>query len=162
MFWALIASAKQEKNKEEFRVLKIHKKVEYALMILRFLKNQDQDKRFSAKDISTHFQLPFDVSSRVLQILSFHSYLRSEQGPKGGYQLSDKPMDLNLYELVMMLEGPQALVKCLEHDSQCPITNTCNVITPMNILNQKFNEFLKQIAVRDLLLDASLNIEPRL
>lgn len=135
-------------------MLKIHKKTEYALIAIRFIAEKSGDESFTAKDISEGFDLPFDVIARVLQIFAFHGYLQSSQGAKGGYRKSEKDiLALNFLDLVEMLEGPQALTKCLE-GSDCPINSKCNVISPIEKLNENLKNFFREQKIGELLKEA--------
>ncbi|MCB0348473.1 MAG: Rrf2 family transcriptional regulator [Bdellovibrionales bacterium] len=132
-------------------MLKLHKKVEYGLIALRHMRGKNAELLTTAKEISEIYQLPFDATSRVLQLLSSASWLVSEQGAHGGYRLSDKQLqNLSLFELIEIIEGKQGVVKCVMTNTNCPIKNKCNVVSPMQKLNESLQGFLQQQKVIDL------------
>jgi Rrf2 family transcriptional regulator, nitric oxide-sensitive transcriptional repressor len=132
-------------------VLKLHKKVEYALISLKHMQQKSADTLTTAKEISEAFHVPFDATSRVLQLLSSSEWLTSEQGAHGGYRLGKKELkNLSLYELIEIIEGKQGVVKCVMKNTGCPIMNTCNVMSPMQKLNESLKLFLREQKVIDL------------
>jgi len=130
--------------------LKVNRKLEYALIALRHI-SLKQGQLCSAKEIASTYALPFDVISRVLQKLSQFEWLKSSQGSNGGYFLGNKDFsELSLLELVEILDGQHAVVKCLLKNHDCPISSKCNVINPMEKLNNNLQTFLSQQKVVDL------------
>ncbi len=135
-------------------MLKLNKKLEYALISLKHLDLCGRSHLCSAKEITLHYAIPFDVTSRVLQKLAQAGWLRSEQGPSGGYQIEwDVFPHKSLYELVEVIEGRHAVVKCLIKDKDCPILSKCNVMSPMEKLNEELKRFLSSIPVQSLLTE---------
>ena len=60
-------------------MLKINRKVEYALMILKHMKESDAGSLFNAKDIGEKYSASFDVVAKVMQQLSGNGILASSQ-----------------------------------------------------------------------------------
>ena len=137
----------------EAPMFKINKKTEYALIALRYMSEKSANDLSTAKEINAKFATPFDATARVLQVLASRGWLRSEQGAHGGYRLCRDLRELSLLELCEMIEGPQALVRCLAHGSQavCDLEASCNVRSPLNQINQKFLQFMRELKVSELL-----------
>jgi Rrf2 family nitric oxide-sensitive transcriptional repressor len=132
-------------------MLKLHKKVEYGLIALKYMQQKPAENLTTAKEISDLFHIPFDATARVLQLLSLADWLTSEQGAHGGYRLGKKSLkELSLFELIETIEGKQGVVKCVKEMEECPIQGTCNVITPMQRLNESLQSFLRTQRVTDL------------
>lgn len=131
-------------------MLKLSRKIEYSLMALKHLSLKEGEALTSAKDLSQKYNVPFDVVSRVLQILNQKEIVKSVQGINGGYKLIKPLSALTFYELVEFIEGPLFLVKCLQ--GECDMVGTCNIIAPVQVLNDKLSQFLKTILVSDLVL----------
>ena len=67
-------------------MLKINKKVEYALMALKFMAEEKAiGKITSAREICDKFNTPFDTTAKVMQAMNHHKILNSVKGTKGGY-----------------------------------------------------------------------------
>lgn len=135
---------------------KINRKVEYALMALKYMSQKIPGELTSAKEVSDAFHTPFDATARVMQqMASKGGILRAEYGATGGYQITKDLAKVSVQELVEIIEGPTALVKCLHKTSPCEIQGTCNIVSPVKTLNDKLIEFYKSLSLKDLLVEKS-------
>lgn len=152
-------------------MLKLNRKIEYALMVLQYLNisvNSDDNagvnsgingaegsvsKNFTAKEVAEEIGAPFEVAARVMQTLAQHQWLKVEHGSKGGYQLQKELSSITMKDLIEVLDGPLALVKCtgLKSEPVCEILQQCNIVTPMQNLNHQLNQFYSRISLEDLL-----------
>jgi len=134
-------------------MIKLNRKLEYALIALKHMSKKEATNAgtlTSAKEITLHYMVPFDVVSRVLQILNQHGIVKSTQGVQGGYHLLKNLDDVSLNDLIEMIEGPLQLVKCMGDDHECEIKSSCNIISPVQVLNHKIGDFYKTIKISDL------------
>ena len=131
-------------------MFKINRKVEYALIALRHIKGDG--KLVSAKEICDIYKIPFDTTSRVLQIMAQHGILKAEHGAYGGYELIKDIAQVNFLELVEMTVGPIKIANRLSGAySSCEATAGCNVIAPILNLNERMIELFRTISVAKLL-----------
>ena len=79
---------------------KINRKVEYALIALKHMRGKAPGELTSAKEISSIYGSPFDVTARVMQVLTQKNILRSEQGAHGGYQITKDLNRVSVYDLM--------------------------------------------------------------
>lgn len=135
---------------------RINRKIEYALMALKQMSQKRPGELTTAKEVSDALRTPFDATARVMQIMASKGLLRSEHGAMGGYQILKDLSKVSLYDLVVMIEGPQSLVKCILRDGAdaCDIHDSCNISAPLAALDQKLNEFYRGINLHDLLVDS--------
>lgn len=136
-------------------LVRLNRKIEYALVALKYMTGKIPGELTSAKEISEKFNTPFDVTARVMQVLAQKGLLRSEQGAQGGYSISKDLSRISFQDLLDMVEGPSAIVKCFEKDEPCGVQPHCNIISPINMLNQKLTEFYSGLKLKDLLVSAS-------
>lgn len=133
-------------------MLKINKKVEYALMALKYIADSDQTRLISAREICDEFATPFDTTAKVMQVMNNHGILKSVKGIKGGYSLLRPLHDISYMELVMMIEGKEELGKaCISTKGKCELFDKCNIISPVEQLNQKLNSYLMTLSLEELL-----------
>ena len=132
---------------------KIHRKVEYALMALKHMRAKAPGALTPVKEICSLYGCPFDATSRVLQQLAQRGILKSEQGAHGGYQVIRDLNRVSFFELLETILGPLGVAKCLHEEvtAGCEMMGTCNIVTPVQILNRRLNEFYKGLSVSDLL-----------
>jgi Rrf2 family nitric oxide-sensitive transcriptional repressor len=132
-------------------MVKLSRKTEYALISLKHLLQQKDQGLTSAKEISNLYKAPFDVVSRVLQILNQAGIVKSIQGVQGGYHLVTDLSQFSFHQLIELIEGPLALVKCIHDNESCEMAKSCNIISPLALLNDKIADFYKTIKISDLL-----------
>ena len=70
-------------------MIRISKKVEYALMALKFINNSDQTL-VTAREISDKSNIPYDLFSKILQKLKNEKYFNFNQGTNGGYSMNKR------------------------------------------------------------------------
>jgi len=133
---------------------KINRKLEYALMALKYMSQKIPGELTSAKEVSDAFHTPFDATARVMQQMAQKGgILRAEYGANGGYQITKDLAKVSIHDLVEVIEGPTALVKCLHKEAPCEIQGTCNIVSPITNLNHKLTDFYKSVSLKDLLVE---------
>jgi Rrf2 family protein len=130
---------------------RLNRKVEYALMGLKIMAQKRPGELTSAKEIVKATGSPFDATARVLQQLAQKKILRSEQGAHGGYVVIRDLAKVSLYELMELILGPMAVAKCISEQSGCELRESCNIVSPVSILNRKVVEFYQGVTVGELL-----------
>lgn len=131
---------------------KINRKVEYALMALKHMRAKTPGELTSAKEICDAYGAPFDGMSRVLQVLGQKGILKSEQGAQGGYQITRDLAKVSLQEVIECISGKIEIAKCLSTGASeaCDIKSSCNIISPVMVLNKKLTEFYRTLSVAEL------------
>ena len=133
-------------------MFKINRKIEYALIALKYMSTKNPGQLTSAKEICDTYKTPFDPTSRVLQIMAQCGILQAEQGAQGGYQIIRNLSKITLKELSDIITGPIEIADCFHKDtSNCAIIHMCKIIAPMLILNEKINGLFEQLVITDLL-----------
>lgn len=140
---------------------KINRKLEYALMALKHMSQKIPGELTSAKEVSDSFHTPFDATARVMQQMAQkeNGLLRAEYGANGGYQINKDLARVSVLDLIEMIEGPTALVKCVQGEKACEIKDTCNISSPLQQLNDRLNDFYQSLSLKELLLEKSLNLK---
>jgi len=132
---------------------KINRKLEYALMGLKHMRTKQPGELTTVKEISAVYGCPFEATSKVMQVLSQKGLVRSEQGAHGGYQLIRDLNRISVYELMEAVVGPVEIARCLQGDEPgaCELRDSCNVVSPVSILNRKLIEFYRGLMLGELL-----------
>ena len=143
-------------------MLKINKKVEYALMALKFMADKthlsENPPLISAREICDEFKTPFDTTAKVLQLMNNHDILKSVKGIKGGYSLNKSLEDITYMQLVRVIEAKESLGRvCISSKGTCELYGKCNIATPIEQLNDKLNAFLETLSLSELLMSAEFN-----
>ncbi len=142
-------------------MLKINKKVEYALMALKFMADKNSDGTIpaltSAREICDEFNTPFDTTAKVMQLMNNQEILKSVKGIKGGYSLNKPLAEITYMELVRLIEGKDIGRVCVSNKGTCELFGKCNIATPVEQLNRKLNSFLETLTLADLLQGTEFN-----
>lgn len=133
---------------------KINRKLEYALIGLKHMRAKAPGELTSVKELASLYGCPFEGTSRVMQALAQKGVLISEQGAHGGYMIARDLNRLSFQELSEILLGKVAVARCLsdgDDESSCEMRGSCNIVTPVQVLNRKLNEFYRSLSVAELL-----------
>jgi Rrf2 family protein len=133
---------------------KLNRKLEYALMALKYMSQKIPGELTSAKEVSDSFSTPFDATARVMQAMAQRGLLRAEQGAFGGYQITKDLSKVTMFQLLEIIEGPINVVKCLSNSKEetCGNHSKCNILSPVQLLQSKLNDFYSGITLKELLL----------
>ncbi|MBC7372013.1 MAG: Rrf2 family transcriptional regulator [Bdellovibrionaceae bacterium] len=134
---------------------KINRKLEYALMALKYLSQKIPGELTSAKEVSDSFSTPFDATARVMQAMAQNGLLRVEHGATGGYQITKDLSKVTMLSLLEIVEGgPTAMAKCMVKTNPCDMYGTCNIISPVQVLQNRLNDFYASITLKELLIES--------
>lgn len=150
-------------------MLKFNRTTEYGLMALSYIKSKPTGEVSSAREISDHFALPFEILAKTLQRLKECGIIGASYGTRGGYVLAKDLNKINLTEFVTLMEGPISIVACAttttqpihdgkvveknadaNHGCDCAYLSHCNIKPTMSVLNDKLNQFLNAISIEEL------------
>jgi Rrf2 family protein len=133
-------------------MLRVSRKVEYALMALRHMAQKPNGALTSAREICQTYKTPFDTTAKVMQSMNLQGILTSVKGVKGGYSLSKDLNDISFSELTNVIEGKNIQMNCTDENGEtCERYDGCAIRNPLYGLGSKLNEYLKDITIKELL-----------
>ncbi len=133
-------------------MVRISKKVEYALIALRYIANS-KEQLVTSNEISQKLKLSRELIAKLLQKLKGRDILVSNQGVKGGYQFNVAPNEVSLYDVIEIIEGNIALVECLDKkkDIECDLFKDCKIRGTIEKLQKEFTKLLKSKKISDFI-----------
>ena len=131
-------------------MVKINKKVEYALMVLKHMTQKPEDDLTTAREICDNYNIPFDTTSKVMQQMNNSGMFNSHKGVKGGYSLNVDLKNISYLELTELVEGKKATVDC--EITKCNLLDSCNIVSPMKKLNDHLMYFFQGLSLDELLI----------
>lgn len=137
-------------------MVKINRKVEYALMVLKFMNERDESDLTTAREVCDLFKTPFDTTSKVMQQMNLAGILTSHKGVKGGYHLSSDLRQLSYLGLVELIEGKASVVDC--NEGPCDLLGSCNISGPIKRFNTYLTQILSSLSVYDLISQDDLSL----
>ena len=130
-------------------MLKLTRKLEYALIALRHIQGQATEKIVSTKEISETHRIPLQLLAKTLQQLAKHNIIEAIQGAHGGYRLKKSLDNINMNTLIQILEGPIGIMDC-SVDSNCVQLDICNIRKPINRVNDAIVSMFDNLTLADI------------
>src|SRR5690606_17496098 len=111
-------------------MVKLNRTTEYSLMAISYIRGKREGEVTSAREISDHFKLPFEILAKTLQKLKDQGIISSSYGTRGGYVLSRDLKTLAFGEFLNMMEGPVSVVACTHSEKNDDKQhNNCEYVT---------------------------------
>jgi Rrf2 family protein len=141
--------------------MRLSKRGEYGLRAIIYLaESTDSDKPcpiMQIKEISQHENIPIKFLEQILLALKNAGLLQSKLGFGGGYYLAKPASEIYLGQIVRILDGPLAPIRCVSQMAYepcgCPDERTCGLRMVMGdvrnaIANVLDNTTLADVATR--------------
>ena len=129
-------------------MLKLTRKLEYALIALRHMQDKG-DTFISAKKISDLYLIPQELLAKTLQQMARLNYIKAARGPLGGYRIRKGLTEISMTQFMEDLEGPIGIVDC-NINSDCIQLDNCNIRLPIKQINNNIRAIFNEIRVGDI------------
>jgi Rrf2 family protein len=112
--------------------MKISKRGEYGIKALIHLASEDDPREVvQIHEIAEREQIPVKFLEQILLTLKNAGLLRSRLGAGGGYYLARSAEEITLGQIVRILDGPLAPIRCVSQMAYercvCPDEATCGL-----------------------------------
>jgi Rrf2 family protein len=135
-------------------MLKLSKKSEYALMAVRYLAINTNGKYSTARDISQHYSIPYELVAKVLQQLVKKNLISSYQGVRGGYSLARIPERISLMEIITAIEDNYQITGCMNDNSSqkdCSHFDCCMIRDPLMKVQKEIDKVFQNMMLNQIL-----------
>jgi Rrf2 family protein len=105
------------------------------------------------RHIGREEDIPLRYLEQIMRTLRQHGLVSSHRGPGGGYSLTRSPEKISVGEILTILEGRIALVRCLRTgpDHRCDQETHC-LSRPLWLkLNEAMSRTLARVSLKDLI-----------
>lgn len=137
-------------------MVRISTKGRYGLNAVFALAKSEGNKPLSIKQISEGTSVPLPYLEQILIKLRKTGYVTSTRGAKGGYTLAKAPQNINVYELLLILEGEIFPVHC-KHGASCSgngtVAHCCAGEIVWNKINKAVKDAVGDYSIQDLIDD---------
>ena len=130
-------------------MLKITRKVEYALIALRHMQLKQPEELTSTKEIATRYGVPQQLLAKTLQHMARDGMIEAVQGPAGGYRVATNLDKISMKDFFEKLEGPLGMMDCY-FDSECIQIGACNIRIPIQRINDNMRNLFSQMSVQEV------------
>ena len=130
-------------------MLKITRKVEYALIALRHMQLKESEELTSTKEIATRYGVPQQLLAKTLQHMARDGIIEAVQGSAGGYRIATNLDQISMKDFFERLEGPLGMMDCY-FDSDCIQMGACNIRVPIQRINDNMRNLFSQMSVQEV------------
>jgi Rrf2 family protein len=133
--------------------MKVSTKGRYGVRAMLELARLDSNAPMNARSISEEQGIPIPYLEKILFLLNKAGLVRSIKGPGGGYLLAKSSKKISIGDIVRVLEGPIALVECLEPSKGCDRIEKCVAMILWKKLSNGLEQTLDEVSLYDLLIE---------
>ncbi|MCM1115093.1 MAG: Rrf2 family transcriptional regulator [Clostridium sp.] len=128
----------------------ISTKGRYALMIMTYLAEHQNENAISLKDIADDKNMGIKYLEIIVSSLNKAGLLDSSRGKNGGYKLNRAPKEYTLSEILHVAEGSLAPVSCVEENA-CENAANCKTYKMWKELDDLIENFLSSKTLADII-----------
>jgi Rrf2 family protein len=132
--------------------MKITTKGRYGLRVLLDVATHSSEQRpRMLKDVAQNQGISEKYLSLLVIRLRRGGFISSVRGAGGGYKLARPPKMIMLIDVLEVMEGPLAIVDCLNKTDYCPKSKHCSAQVLWSQINQQIRNVFAQYTLQDLL-----------
>lgn len=120
-------------------MMRVSKLTDYGIVLLSYFAG-DAGRTNSARRLAEATHLPLPMVSKILKLLLREGLLVSRRGASGGYALARHPEEISVGEMIEAIEGPIALMECIDEPGNCRVESICPVRRNWHRINFRINE----------------------
>lgn len=121
-------------------MMRMSKLTDYGIILLTYFANDYKRPTYSARRLAELTHLPLPMVSKILKLLVRERLLVSHRGANGGYSLARQPEEITVGEMIGAMEGPIALMECIDTPGNCKVEAMCPVRHNWYRINYRINE----------------------
>lgn len=136
-------------------MLKLGRMTDYAVVALSRLAQERPGTVMTAPRLAAATGLPDPTVAKLLKALTQHGLLTAQRGVGGGYTLARPPERITMAEVVGALEGPIALIACVDgSDGDCSLQGHCPLRGRWEPVNAALRNALAAVTLADMAAEA--------
>jgi Rrf2 family protein len=130
----------------------IRRDTDYAFRIIaRLVQGDTEGATLSAKRLAKETRVSYALTGKILQKLAHAGVVESIMGKNGGWKLAQKPEDVEFSRIIEAVQGPISVNRCLLGGHQCPLKAQCPAHPKMAMLQEKIEDFLKDLTLTEFI-----------
>lgn len=131
-------------------MLRLSRKSDYGLVALKALSALGPEDSISARELAQRYQLPPDLTPKVLARLAQAGLVEATMGKSGGYRLAREAGDITVAEVVRILDGEPRIAPCQDGEAECYRYGQCEIRDPLDALNREVLGVLDRMTIAQL------------
>ncbi len=133
--------------------MKISQEVDYALRVVLYLSKLGYGEKAEARLISEHESIPHRFLLKLLRKLTKKNIVKSFRGVNGGYALNKHPEQINLYDIILAIDGPIYMNRCMSSPENCNLSRSsfCEIHKALSKVQNNLIAELKNVNFKNLM-----------
>jgi Rrf2 family cysteine metabolism transcriptional repressor len=140
--------------------MKLSTRGRYGTRALLDIALHQPEEPVSLKNIAERQQISLAYLEHLIAPLISGGIIRSTRGIGGGVSLARPPRDIRLSEVMALLEGPMAPVKCVTEPETCNRSASCVTRDVWGELQKAMDGVLESTTLQDLVERQSRKAQP--
>lgn len=130
--------------------MKLSTRTRYGTRALLDIARHQGNKLVQLKDIASRQNISLHYLEHIIAPLVGAGIVRSTRGARGGLQLTKRPNDIKLSDVVQLLEGTITPVDCVIDPGSCNRSDFCVTREVWGEMKKAIDNTLKTITLQDL------------
>jgi Rrf2 family iron-sulfur cluster assembly transcriptional regulator len=129
----------------------IRRNTDYALRLAAALAaHYNTGKVLSARVLSEQNNVPYPLTCKLLQKYQQAGIIKSMMGPKGGFGLTRRPLEITFLELIEIIQGPIRTNRCILGTFVCPRQAHCPLHPKLTDLQEEIARYLRNTTLAEI------------
>jgi len=128
----------------------VRRNTDYAVRLVVHLANHYGNGPISTRAAAAEEQVPYQLACKLMQKLNKAKLVSSCMGPKGGFVLGTEPSKINLLEIVVAIQGPISMNRCVLNEDVCFRETICAVREKLTDIQNDMTRGLSAITLEEL------------
>ena len=133
--------------------MKLSTRTRYGIRAILELAKNHGESPLQIKTIARCQDISVKYLEQLMAMLKSAGFVRSIRGSRGGYVLAKAPNQIKLGDIFSCLEGPVAMVECVQDSNRCARADKCLSRKLWTKLQMEIMVVLNSITLQDLLDD---------
>ncbi len=129
----------------------LSKTAEYAIRALVYIQLQNwEEKRPGFKEVAKNIESPEHFTAKILQVLTRYDLIKSLKGRNGGFFFDKENEDLQLYKIIVAIDGEKSFTRCSFGFKSCDHENKCPLHDDFSELRENYTVLVKKRTIQSL------------
>ena len=139
----------------------LRRNTDYALRLAVNLARHYGEESLSTRVLAEDEDVSYQLACKLMQKLHGAGLVKSDMGPKGGFELRRAPDKITVAQVIKSVQGPIKLNRCLLGGYKCPRKGDCPVYEKIADLQEYIDEYLSGVTLADLIKTNGKRIRKR-
>ena len=127
--------------------MQFNQATDYAFRVIMHLADMPEGEIINSQTIAEKQHIPVGFLQKVMRALTKGEVINSYRGIDGGFALAKPAKDISLLDIIIIMEGPIDLQRCLKDNKSCSkgCAPQCTVHAALAVIQTDFIQALDNI-----------------